>query len=148
MLKTCLAILTLLGIGSLLGLLGLAYFLTADDAPATDTSDLTPLTLEIGTTVFDTLTADETITWALAGQGGDCLTLDLISITNGFDPQLRILSSKGAVLTEDDDSGLWVNARIAEFILPIDDLYLIEVSGYFTVANLASAEYELNLQAC
>jgi hypothetical protein len=83
------------------------------------------------------------------GRSGDTVTIDLRS--DEIDPLVRLIGPDGQILAEDDDSGGGVQARIAEFALPADGTYTIEVDAFRGIDStrvvLGAFELTLNLTA-
>jgi hypothetical protein len=65
--------------------------------------------------------------WMFQGAAGQTVTIDLTS--DQFDSYLQLLDASGARLSEDDDSGGNLNARIS-FTLPANAQYQIVVNNY------------------
>lgn len=65
--------------------------------------------------------------WMLQGTAGQAITIDLTS--DQFDSYLQLLDASGNRLSEDDDSGGNLNARIS-FTLPATAQYQIVVNNY------------------
>ena len=70
--------------------------------------------------------------------GGQTYVFDALGISSGSgglaDPRLRVLSAGGAVLAEDDDSGLGLNAHLS-FTAPSSGDYTIQVTGVGVTAG-------------
>lgn len=83
--------------------------------------------------------------YTFEGRTGDTVTIDLRS--EEIDPLVRLIAPDGQVIAEDDDSGGGVQARIAEFTLPADGTYTIEVDAFRGIdsARLVLGAFELSL---
>lgn len=87
--------------------------------------------------------------YSFDGRAGDTVTIDLRS--DEIDPLVRLIGPDGQVLAEDDDSGGGVQARIADFALPMDGTYTIEVDAFRGIDRsrvvLGAFELSFNLTA-
>lgn len=80
------------------------------------------------------------------GRAGDVITVDLRS--EAFDSYLRLFTSDGEQLAQDDDGGGGLNARISRFVLPSDGEYVIVVDGFrgFTGERRLQGVYTVSLE--
>jgi hypothetical protein len=70
----------------------------------------------------------QTAAYNFSGRAGDSVTIDLTSAD--VDPLVRLIGPEGNVLAEDDDSGGGVQARISNFVLPVDGVYTVEIDAF------------------
>jgi hypothetical protein len=69
--------------------------------------------------------------WQFQGRNNDIILIDLIVPTNSeLDPVLQLVSPSGIFISQDDDGGNHVNARIGPLSLPEDGTYEILAEGY------------------
>ncbi len=88
-----------------------------------DTVTITPGSVE------GALTSDQPAAiYFFEGQAGESVTI--VATSAEFDVFLTLSGSDGNVLVSDDDSAGNLNARIENFVLPIDDSYMITVSSF------------------
>ena len=73
---------------------------------------------------------DTVLAWRFEGAQGDVVTLALEAVDNpNLDTLLTLRGPDGSVLVEDDDSGTGLFSRIADYTLPADGMYVVEVSS-------------------
>ncbi len=65
-----------------------------------------------------------------AGGGGDVVTITMDRSSGNLDAVLNLLDEQQALLVSDDDTGPGRNARIGEFTLPADGIYLVQATRY------------------
>jgi|GEM_PF-7006863 hypothetical protein len=99
--------------------------------------------IEIGDTITGNLPLGETVAYTFVGEAGDEVTIELESDDVSMDPYLELRTADGDLLTEDDDSGGNLNARIEDFELPEDGAYQIVVRTY---AGVGGGSYTLTLR--
>lgn len=89
--------------------------------------------------------ATQNAAYSFEARAGDTVSIDLRS--DEIDPLVRLLGPDGQVIAEDDDSGGGVQARIADFTLPADGTYTIEVDAFRGIdsARLVLGAFELTL---
>ncbi len=81
-------------------------------------------------------------THAFEARTGDYVTITAEALNTGFDPTLRLGEADGQPLAENDDHGSalpalgLLDARIVHYPIPLDGIYLIDVSGRAGSAGL------------
>jgi hypothetical protein len=127
---------------------------TAPDQPATAAPTQPPVapsgSIASGQPISGEFTESaQNAAYTFDGRAGDTVTIDLRS--DEIDPLVRLIGPDGQVLAEDDDSGGGVQARIADFALPADGTYTIEVDAFRGIDStrvvLGAFELSLNLTA-
>ncbi len=83
--------------------------------------------LRYGDSVGERLTSGRGDLWTFSGQGGDVVTITMIS--GEFDTFLALFDPAGNYLTCDDDSGGDYNASIIDYPLPGSGIYTINAMG-------------------
>jgi PKD repeat protein/N-acetylmuramoyl-L-alanine amidase len=73
---------------------------------------------------------DDVDTWVFQAPQGAEVTVSLVSLDDGFDPLLFLRGPDGAELVSNDDGGEGVNARIANFILPVGGELAVDTLGF------------------
>ncbi len=68
--------------------------------------------------------------YAFAAGAGDVMTITMDGSSGDLDAVLNLLDLEHVLLVSDDDSGPGRNARIGEFALPADGIYLVEATRY------------------
>lgn len=112
--------------------------------PAPDTSasgSITP-----GAPIVAELTeTNQRVGYTFDGAAGDTVTIELNS--NEFDPLVRLIGPDSVQLTEDDDSGGGIQARISSYELPAAGTYTILVDSFRGVDpnRIVLGEYTLTL---
>jgi hypothetical protein len=82
------------------------------------------------------LPEDSVFSYAVAASSGDVLTITAFDRNNQLDPYLRIIDSGGNIILTNDDHNsrdLTLNifdVRIAEWQIPVNDTYMIEVLDF------------------
>lgn len=107
----------------------------ASDWAAADLSG----SLQLGITMAGTINgAGDIDEFAASLVAGQTYVVDLLGVSSGSgslaDPRLRIVDSAGAVLAEDDDSGLGLNAHV-EFVAPATADYEIQIASVGATAG-------------
>lgn len=84
--------------------------------------------------------------YTFMGTAGQIVTIDQRS--DAFDSVVRLFTSEGTQLAQDDDGGGGLNARISRFRLPANGQYVIVVDGFrgFTGERRLQGSYTLTLQ--
>lgn len=95
--------------------------------------------------------SDETVqeTFAFAGRAGDEITISMTRTNGDLDALLTLRDSDGKQLVVNDD-GFGAgsdDARLADFILPADGIYVIEASRFERGDGETSGDYILQLSA-
>ena len=67
---------------------------------------------------------------AFLGGAGDEVTITMDRSSGNLDSVLHLLDAQGTLLVSDDDSGPGRNARIGDFPLPADGIYLVQATRY------------------
>lgn len=68
--------------------------------------------------------------YAFQGGAGDLVTVTMNRSSGDLDCVLKLYDAQQALLVMDDDGGPGSNARIGDFALPADGIYLIEATRY------------------
>lgn len=95
--------------------------------------------LQLGTSMTGTIDgASDTDEFAASLVAGQTYVIDLLGVSSGSgslaDPRLRIVDSAGAVLAEDDDNGLGLDAHV-EFTAPATADYEIQIASVGVAAG-------------
>lgn len=106
----------------------------------------TPQTLLYGDEVTETLRRETVDLWRFDGSAGDVVTIEArAGEPAAMDMYLVLLGPDNQPLTEDDDSGAELDAKISAYTLPDDGTYTIQVSsvsspGPYTLLLLGSGQ--------
>ena len=68
--------------------------------------------------------------FAFQGGADDVVTITMDRSSGNLDAVLHLLDAEGQLLVSDDDSGPGRNARIGEFTLPGDGIYVVQATRY------------------
>ncbi len=124
-----------------------------DDAQTVSSFTMPPLTVEAfggGSLQYDyveTVGENATYTRAFDASAGDTVTITVRGLGLEFDPHVQLLSPDGEVLVENEDHetpafGLGdYDAQIAQFVIPADGTYSIQVTEY----DGAAGSFELTI---
>ncbi|CAN7625917.1 SGNH/GDSL hydrolase family protein [Phenylobacterium sp. LjRoot225] len=98
----------------------------------------------IGSQAVGAIPAGGADRFVAALNGGETYVLDLVGVSSGAatlaDPLVRVLDASGAVVAEDDDGGLGLDAHL-QFAAPAAGDYLVEVQG----VGVTSGSYRLQI---
>jgi len=103
---------------------------TVQNPPASTPEPGTPQTLLYGDAVDKTLQRNTVDLWRFEGSQGDIVTIEATAGNPAsMDMYLALLGPNEQPLTEDDDSGPELDAKISDYRLPEDGVYTIRVSS-------------------
>ena len=103
--------------------------------------------LQYGESVTGTITDnDPRSTFTFNGTAGQIVAITMERLSGDLDSYLQLIGPDGEVLTEDDDSGGELNARIWWFALPEDGTYTIVATRYGEAEGATSGEFRLTLR--
>ena len=68
--------------------------------------------------------------YAIQGGAEDLVTITMDRNSGNLDAVLNLRDAEQQLLISDDDTGPGRNARIGDYVLPADDIYLVEATRY------------------